>query len=276
MAIVPHEEKVPVGSEFLKLAWNLEDRCETETDKWLPDAGVKLPRCIEALGTVLSLLDRLASCWWGCRGGDHVEEYLLGRAVSNARGALGLLRLGFYDEALTIIRAIGENANLLALFAFSAQSRESWRSIDDEQRKRQFSPVKVRLKLENIDAIIPMKEETYSKLCEAFTHVNPRTKPQSHNPLGMPTLGGHFQEAGTIVTLNELASIMVSIAGAGTILLAPSSEREAFAGGIEQLAEAIGAIDLKHIPDYWDKIQKELESLVKGRQEATRRLNDQH
>ena len=48
----------------------------------------KAPRCLESLGTVLSLLDRASSCYWGCRGGDHVIEYFAGRVASSSRAAL--------------------------------------------------------------------------------------------------------------------------------------------------------------------------------------------
>src|SRR2546421_338209 len=94
----------------------LERRCAAETDLALRTAGQKAPRCSKELGTVLSLLDRLSTCSWGCRGGDHVPEYLLGRAVTNLRAAVQLLRLGYYDESLSLTRNAGEVANLLALF----------------------------------------------------------------------------------------------------------------------------------------------------------------
>ena len=89
---------VPEGLSFLNLVWDQEDSCETETDSRIPNMGVKAPKCLEHIGTVLSLLDRMASCWWVCRGGDHLIEYLCGRVASNARAALRLLRFGFYDE----------------------------------------------------------------------------------------------------------------------------------------------------------------------------------
>ena len=276
METLPDGRTVPLGSDFLKLVYDQEDQCEADTDEWLAKAGVKAPRCLAALGTVLSLLDRLASCWWGCLGGDHLLEYLIGRAVSNARAALKLLRSGFYDEALALTRSIGENANILSLFAHSTEAYERWGSVGGKERRQEFSPVKVRLKLEELGAIVPMDEENYSKLCEAFAHVNPHTKPQAHNILAMPVLGGFFQEAGVLVTLNELASIMVSIAGLAGVLLSPPSKKEAFVEAIKELGGSIGGIDFLHIKDYWEQVRQSpefegLESLLKEQQASLRK-----
>ena len=103
------EEKlnVPLGGDFLRVVRDQEQRCGESFDKWLPEAGVKAPQTMDALGTALSFLDRIASCWWGCRKEAHIEERLVGKVASNARAALHLLRAGYYDEALGLVRQIG-------------------------------------------------------------------------------------------------------------------------------------------------------------------------
>jgi hypothetical protein len=103
----------PEATAFLETAWNAEDACETETTSALPGMGVKAPACIAKLGTLLSLLYRVGCCAWGCRGGDHTVEYIIGRSVTSALAALRLIRFGYYDEALGLARNIGEIANLL-------------------------------------------------------------------------------------------------------------------------------------------------------------------
>ena len=74
METLPDGRVIPEGTDFLELMWAQEDECEAETDVWLAQAGVKAPKCFEALGTVLSLMDRLACCWWSCRGGKHLGK----------------------------------------------------------------------------------------------------------------------------------------------------------------------------------------------------------
>jgi hypothetical protein len=76
------EPVCPIGHDFLTLLSKQEDACEAESRDRLPVLGKKTPACVENLGTVLSLLDRAASCFWSCRGGDHIIEYLAGRVCS--------------------------------------------------------------------------------------------------------------------------------------------------------------------------------------------------
>ena len=163
----------------------------------------------------------------------------------------------------------------MSLFAHSEQASTDWRTANANKRREEFSPLKVRLKLENVGTPIPMDEDAYREFCEAFAHLNPRTKPQAHNPFGIPVAGASFQEAGALVTLNELASIMISIAGAGALLLRPPGKRNAFISAIEELDKAIGSIDLKHTRDHDGELHQspgfqELQSLLRARQLALR------
>ena len=88
----------------------------------VPRRRSQVCQTMDALGTALSYLDRMASCWWGCRQSTHIEERLVGKVASNARAALHLMRAGYYDEALGLIRQIGETANLLC-YSYSLRSR---------------------------------------------------------------------------------------------------------------------------------------------------------
>lgn len=198
-------QQVPEGAQFLRLVWEHEDSCEMQTDAQLPKLGVKAPACVEHIGTVLSLVDRMASCWWKCREGDHLVEYLCGRVASSTRAALRLIRFGFYDEALSLCRSIGEVANLLCLFNEDAAAFEAWMTSSRDTRLREFSPKRIRTRLEGLPARPPIDQERYRLLSELAAHVHPETKPQSHNLLGVPMAGAAFQEQGLLVCVNELA-----------------------------------------------------------------------
>jgi hypothetical protein len=201
----------PEGLEFLTLVRGQEDACEQDTLDRLTKLGKSAPDCMRNLGTVLSLADRMASCFWVCRAGDHVFEYLAGRMASTARAALRLLLFGFYDESLTLTRNIGETANLLFLFSRDEKAFPQWLALDERQRWNNFRPREVLKKLKKLHLPELIDEDRYSKLSAVGTHVTPDTRPQSHNPLGMPVLGAIFQEGGVLVSLNELA-IAVSFA----------------------------------------------------------------
>ena len=202
--LVEEELHLPLGGDFLKVVRDQERRCAERFDEWLPQAGVKAPQTMDALGTAFSYLDRIASCWWGCRRGTHTEERLVGRVASNARAALGLLRTGYYDEALGLVRQIGETANLACLFVQSPESHEKWKDASEEVARNEFRPVRVRLMLEGLSLPLPMDRDTYGLLSRQSVHVNPETSPQSHNPFSLLTLGGYFQEVGVLLSLNHL------------------------------------------------------------------------
>ena len=184
---------VPEEMDFLDLVWGQEDECEAATDRLIPSLGKKAPACLNHLGTVLSLLDRMASCWWACRGGDHLVEYLCGRVASNARAALRMMRFGFYDEALVLCRSIGEVSNLLQLFAVDSGTLADWKAATRKERMTNFGPMRVRKRLEDLFEPL-IKEERYRLLSEQSAHVVPNTRPQSHNVIGPPVCWGHITE----------------------------------------------------------------------------------
>ena len=171
------EPDVPEGLAFLKSIWDAEDTCEAKSDERIPSLGKKPPACLEHIGTVLSLLDRVASCWWGCQKGDHRIEYICGRVTSNARAALRLLRFGFYDEALVLCRSIGETANLFQLFTANAESLNDWKASSQQRIRREFSAMKVRLQLERLSIPPIVGKEQYKVLVRGLRTYIQRPSP---------------------------------------------------------------------------------------------------
>lgn len=250
------EQALPEGLEFLKLIWYQEGRCEDETDRQIPDMGIKAPQCLTNLGTVLSLLDRAASCFWGCPGSDHTIEYLTGRVYSSARASLRLIRFGFYDESLSITRSIGEIANLLFLFFNDRSAFNQWKGSTKRERMNNFSPARVRLALDALGVPLPMEANRYSELCEIATHVTPETKPQAHNLAGRPVLGGYFQEGGVLVSLNELAAAVSIATFASSKLMSLEDEiRKRIGSESLKLLRSVGAVDVIQMPQWWEKLR---------------------
>lgn len=261
-----NEAAVPEGMDFIKLVMAQERACEQETSAIQATLGERAPKCLAAIGTVLSLTDRLASCWWGCAGGSHVIEYLAGRGVASARASLRLCLHGYYDEALGLTRSIGEIANLFALFAADASALGTWQSATRRERQNDFGPAAVRRKLVALGAPQPISEERYRLLCEVATHVTPDTLPQGHNPLLLPVLGGKFQTTGYLLALNELA-IPVTFVGlfSASLLKADASIRNRFAIAGRALTEAIGGINLVDgCPRLNNEAIAELKDLIKA------------
>ena len=252
------EEKlnVPLASEFLKVVRGQECQCEETFQEWLPAAGIQAPKTMEALGTALAYLDCIASCWWGCRQGDHVEERLVGKVSSNARAALLTLRSGYYDESLGLVRQIGETANLLCLFMQSEELHEKWKDASENVVRNQFSPVQVRLMLEELPLPLPMDRDDYAILSRQSIHATPNTSPQSHNPFNLPTMGGHFQEAGALLALNLLGGMVGWVPWLAVTLIKPPTDRKIIIDSSVDLFRSIGRVNLNSIQDYFDEIRE--------------------
>ncbi len=253
------EIEIPTGIPFLDLLKSIEDDCEQSTSKRILELGNKAPKCLASLGSVLSLLDRASSCFWGCRGGDHVIEYFAGRVASSTRASLRLLHFAFYDEALSLIRSIDEAANLLLLFAKDEPSFEKWRQSTKKERDKNFRPVHVREKMEEIKMPLMIDNDRYSKLCEIAVHVTPSIRPNGHNVLGIPTSGGYEQDEGILLVLNELAIATAhATLPVGKLLGYDEPRRDEFRNACAELLSNVGGIDIHGLEEYRQKVLAEL------------------
>ncbi|MGI4744637.1 MAG: DUF5677 domain-containing protein [Janthinobacterium lividum] len=235
--------RAPVGNAFHSHMRHLQDHCAASTWRALPKLGTKAPKAIRELGTVLSILDRMASCYWGCGGGHHQGEYLVGRAVNLANSAILLCTHGYYDEALTNARSLGELANLLALFAYKPEIAVDWMNADEKKRRKEFSAIKVRLMLEETGNSYPIKQDRYGALSGYSVHIDPTNRPQAHNSLDAPSSFCAYQEAGLLTCINEISLPIAFISMYGSVLVAlPKPAKEMARNGAIRLADKIGGI----------------------------------
>ena len=176
----------PSGATFLQEIAKFEDRCSSLSRRELARSGRQVPRCLDALGDVLSLAYQAASCHWGCRGPDHAVNYLAVKAATSASASLRCLMAGYYDESLALTRTVGEVANLCLLFLNSPESFDEWRQSYPKVRRTQFSPYRVRQRLEGIGHTSPIDADRYSALSERGVHVSPdRSRKLTIRPDGL-------------------------------------------------------------------------------------------
>lgn len=96
------------------------------------------------------------------------------RLFNSAAAAMKLLRAGYYQPALTLVRDIMETGALLDLFNHDRTQLTDWLSLEPKKRDKQFSPFKVRLKLEGVDGRAGReREDAYKRLCAYAAHVTP-------------------------------------------------------------------------------------------------------
>lgn len=200
------------GAAALKTVSKYEDKCDKRTMRLLPRMGKRAPLCYEYVEQLILHAELIGTCAYGCPGSSqeaHAVKYLAGRASGFARAALRLARMGFYDEALIIVRSLGEITNLFFLFHAAPESVEEWKKSDRAYRLEKFLPSKIRRRIESLGKTPAITAENYTALCEVSTHPVPQLRPQAFNHERRATTGGIFlQEAGFLVVLNELAEAL--------------------------------------------------------------------
>jgi len=173
----------------------------------------KHPQDLRVIGLALSALYEAATCHRHCHGGPHILESLIGRSYNLGCAAYILISRGFYDEALSLIRSVGEISNLISLSVVDKDALRRWLTADRQTRLQDFSPAKVRrLLATKAEPMMYADTDWYSSLCEKYTHVNPGTKPNLHNAEGLPHVGGVLQPAGLTNSLSELATVLGFVA----------------------------------------------------------------
>ena len=200
-------KEVPPGLSHVALISRINAKNRKESDAYLrrqePDLRV--------LGSSLSALYLAATCHRKCWGGDHILEALAARIYNLACASYSLISIGFYDESLSLVRSIGEIANLLSLSVNDKTKFMEWIRSSKRERIAKFGPAKVR-KLLAESGIVLMDGQQYSELCESYTHVTPFTKPNSFNEENRNVCGGIVQQKGIEDSVEQLTSVVGMVA----------------------------------------------------------------
>ena len=204
---------IPEGSAFFVVSARHQDDCAAQSRRQLRHLAKPVQQTYENLGTLLSLLDRMASCFWGCHGKEHAIENLVGRAVSAGRAAFRLIEFGHYDEAFALTRGIAEIGNLMWLFYIKPEELRPWIDLPEKERRSRYCPPAVRKAIEAAGSVVPHGQPEYAWLCEVAVHPTPKNPPQAHNIHRIPTVGGFYQERGQIECLAWLAWALSSVGG---------------------------------------------------------------
>jgi hypothetical protein len=113
---------------------------------------------------------------------------------------------GYYDEALCLIRSVGEIANLLMLFAQKSEKYREWVVATKDERIKNFRPGAVRKQLTE-KPMMPMDGIWYWELCEKATYVTPDTVPNLHNSAGQKYVGGIEQPEGQRIHVKKVVGL---------------------------------------------------------------------
>ena len=104
---------------------------------------------------------------------------------------------------------MGEISNLISMSVVDKNSWKEWLEADKKKRMHKFSPAKIRKILEKHGSEYMYADKNwYSKFCEDYTHVHPKTKPNAHNT---PHIGGAVKSEGLSLSINELTNVIFYI-----------------------------------------------------------------
>lgn len=96
------------------------------------------------------------------------------RCFNSGASALRLLRCGYFQPAMTMVRDLIEVYFLMDLFIKEPQAFNDWRTMSEKDRKEHFKPVRVRERLDKIDGYKERKrQKTYNVFSQHAAHVNP-------------------------------------------------------------------------------------------------------
>ena len=195
---------LPIGRDYLARVDKSEVAARIQSEE-----VAALNDHLTLIGISLCALYQAATCHRKCWNQGHVLEALCGRAHNLGAAAYQLIMAGFYDEALNLVRAIGETYNIVLLSVFDKKSLSEWLRSDKKARLRNFSPFKVRLLLESRGGGVPMivDEDWYADLCEKYVHISAETRPNMHTG-DQAYVGGVFQEQGMGDSLETLGEIL--------------------------------------------------------------------
>ena len=139
------------ANDFLSAIRELEHEWSSDVNDWLEAQGKSDVRSlVRSLGFVLSSMDGIPTCRWGCEDTteDHLERHLVANTISNARAAIRLLYSGYLAEALGITRVMEEYADLMCLFVISESALTDYRGSGKRARGKRFQASKVRQAIE--------------------------------------------------------------------------------------------------------------------------------
>ena len=191
-----------------------------------------------ALSMALSCLYQAATCHRQCHGGPHILEALFGRTYNLCIGAWTLICVCQYDEALNLIRNLGEINNLILLLTMDQQLISKWLDATKKERLNGFGPAAVRKALiaKGISADFA-GVEWYAEFCEKYVHPTPATRPNQHTD-GLPgQIGPVHQEAGERLALSELFEAAIRAAFAASKLFSMPDLAEELSRAIKDEAK---------------------------------------
>lgn len=135
------------------------------------------------------------------------------RCFNSGAAALRLLRCGYFQPAVTMMRDLLEVRCLMDLFAREPSSLHDWLSMTDKDRMKHFKPVRVRERLEKFDNKSRERQAAYNMFSEIAAHANPNGH-HLISPNNLTRIGPFVEYSYFRPGIEELTSILSSATAA--------------------------------------------------------------
>jgi hypothetical protein len=140
-------------------------------------ADIVLQKHVQMINRSLDFIDRALRSHVHRSDDELMVHRLAIRCLNSGAAALRLARCGYYNQGLSLVRDIMETMLLLDLFARERALVTQWRTASAAEREKNFGPVKVRLRLEELDTKNgnePFRRNlTYKRLSTYGAHASP-------------------------------------------------------------------------------------------------------
>lgn len=128
------------------------------------NASALLRDHVGIINEALNLLSEIPRLHQHQNDDELVLLRLVVRCFNSGAASLRLLRGGYYQPAMAMVRDLIEIQFLLDLFKKQPAKVTEWRSLPNKERERAFSPVKLRIALDDLDGYVDRKREAAYKL----------------------------------------------------------------------------------------------------------------
>jgi hypothetical protein len=155
-----------------------ETAIEHRHDEFILSSPV-LQKHVAMINENLNCLDRALRTYDHRSTDELIVLRLAARCFNSGAAALRLARMGYYNQCLSLVRDLMEVTLLLDLFERDPSTISEWTKASEDGRSKKFSPIKVRLRLEEIEkqnGKTPLnRQPTYQRFCTYGTHASPES-----------------------------------------------------------------------------------------------------
>lgn len=168
----------------------------------------------DAIERAMNLIEYFSRAWETDDNDDHVLQLLGARLFNGASASINLVLSGYYQASASLAREVLETSFLVDLLSNDRKRVERWRTAPNAERRKEFSPQRVREALDRRDGFeSKARAEHYSLLSGLASHPTPQGfRMLRPGPNQLAKIGPFFNQETLSAVAAELGRIVVPAA----------------------------------------------------------------